>query len=76
MRDKDLTKRQDKRSKDTQIRILKSLNLHDFLAQNQVLLHVHLDFPKFYVGMMEDKLKNKGKKLSITKAYTEWVSTN
>ena len=53
MRDKDLTKRQDKRSKDTQIRILKSLNLHDFLAQNQVLLHVHLDFPKFYAWMKE-----------------------
>ncbi len=71
MRDKDLTKRQDKRSKDTQIRILKSLNFHDFLAQNQVLLHVHLDFPKFYARMREDKLKNKGKKISIIKAYTE-----
>lgn len=71
MRDKDLTKRQDKKSKDTLIRIHKSLNLHDFLAQSQALLHVHLDFLKFYAGMREDKLKNKGKKISIIKAYTE-----
>lgn len=69
MKGKDLTKQQDKKSKDTLIKSRKNLNLLDFLQRSQVLLHAHLDFLKFYVEIRGDKVKNKENELSIIKVF-------
>ena len=69
MRGKDLTKQQDKKSKDTLIKSRKNSNLQDFLQRSRVLLHAHLDFLKFYVEMKEDKVKNKENELLIIKVF-------